>query len=172
MALLKGEKFDLVVRQATEAGVAGIIPLACERSLGATPGPARRERLERLIREALQQSGSPVPTRLEEACSLPELGARLGPQGPSELRLLLHEEPLVDSSLHGYLGRAPERLVLCVGPEGGFSPGETAYLTERAGFRPLRLPGAILRAETAAIFALAAAQTILGERDSWKPERD
>jgi len=166
-ALLKGEKFDLVVRQAAEAGVALVIPLSTSRSLG-QGGPGRRERLERVLREALQQSGSLVPTRLDPPATLAELPGRLGAARGRRLAIVLHEAPLVEEDLHGYLGDAPDELVFCVGPEGGFSAEEIGFLREE-GFRPLRLPGAVLRAETAALFAVASAEIIHSERDSWIP---
>jgi 16S rRNA (uracil1498-N3)-methyltransferase len=71
--------------------------------------------------------------------------------------------------MHGYLNQEPEALALCVGPEGGFSPDEVGFLVA-AGFKPLHFAGAILRAETAALYAVAAAQIILSERSSWIPK--
>jgi 16S rRNA (uracil1498-N3)-methyltransferase len=167
-ALLKGDRFDLVVRQATEAGVALVLPLLTERSLGSPAGPVRRERLERIVREALQQSGSSVPTSVGDATPLRGLQARLGPPVGKRLSLVLHELPLAAESLHSYLGHHADEIVICVGPEGGFSPEEISFLRE-AGFLPLRLPGAVLRAETAALFAVAAVEAIHSERDSWIP---
>jgi 16S rRNA (uracil1498-N3)-methyltransferase len=71
--------------------------------------------------------------------------------------------------MHGYLTGAPEAVALCVGPEGGFSQDEVELFLA-GGFSPLRLEGAILRAETAALFAVAAARIILSERSSWIPK--
>jgi 16S rRNA (uracil1498-N3)-methyltransferase len=178
MGLPKGAKMDLVVRQAAEAGVAAVVPLISARSAargeesGSVPGSGRRGRWDRVLREALQQSGSAVATRVLDPLGLGELpealdalGLGLGPGCP---RILLHEAPLAQSSMHGYLSQAPEALALCVGPEGGFSPDEVELLAA-AGFKPLRFAGAILRAETAALYAVAAAQIILSERSSWIP---
>lgn len=165
-ALLKGEKFDLVLRQATEAGVSRIIPLTTARSLGLPSGGTRLDRQKRIIREALQQSGSPVSTRLEESAGLRDLPARLGPHVGARLSLLLHETPLAEACLHGYLGQRPDEIVVCVGPEGGFAPEEVTFLLD-AGFLPLHLPGAVLRAETAALYAIAAIEIVAAEHDSW-----
>ena len=165
-AILKGEKFDLVLRQAAEAGVSRIIPVETARSLGAPAGLSRVERQRRIIREALQQSGSHVPTRLEESTVLSQLTERLGPPAGLRLSLLLHEAPLVAASLHGYLGQRPDEIVVCVGPEGGFAPQEVDLLLA-GGFLPLHLPGAVLRAETAALFAIAAIEIVAAEHDSW-----
>jgi 16S rRNA (uracil1498-N3)-methyltransferase len=83
-------------------------------------------------------------------------------------RVLLHETPLAQSTMHGYLTEAHREAVICVGPEGGFSPQEVERLMG-LGFKPLRFCGAVLRAETAALYAVAAAQTIISERSSWIP---
>jgi len=165
-ALLKGEKFDLVVRQAAEAGVSRVIPLETARSLGRMSGSARRERQLRIVREALQQSGSPVPTGVEDPVELHDLAHRLGEPMGTRLSLLLHETPLADGSLHEYLGPRPEEVVLCVGPEGGFAPDEVDFLLA-SGYFPFRLPGAVLRAETAALFAVAAVEIVVSEHDPW-----
>lgn len=173
-SLAKGPAMDLVLRQAAEAGVSRLIPLAAERSVvrdsGGAEGRAgrRRERAERIVREGLQQSGSPIATAVEETASLAGLGALLGPARPGSLRLLLHETPLAETGLHEYLGVAPEEIVLAVGPEGGFTDAEVAAFLA-LGFKPLHLPGAVLRAETAALYAVAAVQIILAERSTWIP---
>ena len=166
----KGTKMDLIIRQATEAGVWAIFPLLSSRTIGGDNSGNRSARWERIVREALQQSGSNRRTELVEPLNLAELPAALSSQGilPSDPRILLHEAPLAQSSMHGYLTGAPEAVVLCVGPEGGFAPDEVDFLLSQ-GFRPVRLAGAILRAETAALYAVAAAQIILSERSSWIP---
>ena len=199
--ILKGAKMDLVVRQAAETGVSLIIPLSTSRTVGRVPEAEstsnRRLRWERIIKEALQQSGSAVKTLIADPLDLGKLPAAFGleakplasirnakfpepqraigvsatdiPASPSLRRvgILLHETPLAQAALHEYLTDEPGELLVCVGPEGGFSPEEAAFLIE-SGFLPYKLPGAILRAETAAVYAVAAAQIILSERSSWK----
>jgi 16S rRNA (uracil1498-N3)-methyltransferase len=168
---------DLVVRQATEAGVTAVLPLLSGRSLargasrGEEGGGTRGGRWERIVREALQQSGSSIPTRVLEPLELAALPAALASFGlsPSDPRILLHEAPLAQSSMHEYLTGAPEAVALCVGPEGGFAQDEIDFLVKE-GFKPLRLAGAVLRAETAALYAIAAVQIILSERSSWIPK--
>ncbi len=171
--LPKGAKMDLVVRQAAEAGVARVIPLRARRSAAGDYSAARLERWRRVAREALQQSGSPVPTLVEAPVGLAGLGAALGEARGRRLGLVLDAEaggadPLAQDTLHGYLTEAPDEVVLCVGPEGGFDAGEARSLAE-AGFRPLRLPCAVLRTETAALYAVAAVEIVLSERASWIP---
>jgi 16S rRNA (uracil1498-N3)-methyltransferase len=168
---------DLVLRQAAETGVARVIPLATRRSV-ARQVEGREEsklvRWERIVREGLQQSGSAIATKVEEPVDIAGLPGRLQRGGGSgtekALWLFLHEAPLAEIGLHGYLDCAPEEIVICIGPEGGFAPDEVEAL-EKAGFRPLLLPGAILRTETAALYAIASVEIILAERSSWIPSR-
>jgi 16S rRNA (uracil1498-N3)-methyltransferase len=166
-------RMDLVVRQAAETGVFAVVPLQSSRSVarGEEGGSARKARWERIVREAQQQSGSPVMTCVLDPISIQDLSKTLESLalGPNDPRILLHESPLAQSSMHGYLTGAPDAIALCVGPEGGFSPDEVdSFLAQ--GFRPLRIAGAVLRAETAALYAIAAAQITLSERSSWIPK--
>jgi 16S rRNA (uracil1498-N3)-methyltransferase len=170
--LPKGAKMDLVIRQATEAGVSAVLPLLTSRAVpregGGEEGGQRAVRWERIVREARQQSGSRIRTAVSAPIRLEDLPAALKAEGlgPEDPKILFHEAPLAQSSLHGYLSQVSGGVALCVGPEGGFAPEELDFLLD-AGFRPIRLAGAVLRAETAALFAIAAAQIILSERSSW-----
>ena len=59
-------------------------------------------------------------------------------------------------------------MALFIGPEGGFSPAEVELLNSFE-CRPVYLHTNVLRAETAAIYAIGAVQTIVGEKNQWKP---
>jgi len=82
------------------------------------------------------------------------------------LGLLFHHLPLAQSSLHGYLDRVPQAVVMAIGPEGGFSGLEVSRFLE-AGFLPLTIGNTILRTETAALYCAASIRIILLEKDSW-----
>jgi len=175
----KGTKMDLIVRQAAEAGVSRVIPILARRSVAAWPaaagrseaarsGAARLERWRRMAREGLQQSGSPTATSVDEAVDAEGLAAALGEPRGRRLALLLDAEALAQDTLHRYLCEAPDEIVLCVGPEGGFDAQESRTFAE-AGFVPLKLPCAVLRTETAALYAVAAVEIVLSERRSWIP---
>ncbi|HDQ13929.1 MAG TPA: RsmE family RNA methyltransferase [Sediminispirochaeta sp.] len=88
-------------------------------------------------------------------------------QKKSSLGLFFHQSPLAQASLHEYLSSEPRRIGLCIGPEGGFSKGETEYLRQQ-GFSPVHLHTNVLRAETAAVYAIGAVQTIFLEREKWQ----
>jgi 16S rRNA (uracil1498-N3)-methyltransferase len=162
--LPKGRKIDLIVRQATESGVARIVLLVSEHAV-ARPGEddGRVGRLRKVAREALQQSGTPLLPEIEGPRPFASIeGADWG------LPLLFHEKPVDGESLHALLADGPREVSLLVGPEGGLSDAEVA-LALASGFHPVHFATGVLRVETAATYALGAVQTILQERDAWRP---
>jgi 16S rRNA (uracil1498-N3)-methyltransferase len=167
--LPKGRKIDLIVRQATEAGVVRIIPLFSENSV-VRPGSdeARLQRLRRIAREALQQSGSGRLPEIEEPRKLASIAGGGEEWGTA---LLFHEQPLATTSLHRLLAGRPRAVSIIIGPEGGLSGGEVQLLAG-AGFQLVHLGGNVLRVETAALYALGAVKTIIQERDEWTPVQD
>jgi 16S rRNA (uracil1498-N3)-methyltransferase len=172
-AIPKGEKMDLIVRQAAEGAIAEIVPFESEFSVvkigKGTSGVAKGKflRWQRIIKEARQQCGSAIATEIRQPLTIDELFAhwenirQLGILG-----LLFHHMPLANASLHGYLEKSPQALVLAIGPGGGFSPAEAGRFVA-AGFKPFTIAGTILRTETAALYAAAAVRIILLEKDSW-----
>ena len=150
LALIQSQRFDWAVEKSVELGASALIPLITERvkSGEARPGPAKQERWRRLAEEARKQCGRSSVLDIMPASPLNELTAQpgsgffLSPAGPTGSPADLGASPL-----------------LVVGPEGGLSPSEEKMLLE-AGFRPWSLGGAVLRAETAALAALA---VIMGE---------
>jgi 16S rRNA (uracil1498-N3)-methyltransferase len=171
-ALPKGEKMDLIVRQAAEGALAEIVPFASEFSAAKTGGQ-KFSRWERIIREARQQSGSAVETALRQPLSMDGLFAYwedILRRQPGALGLLFHHLPLAQASLHGYLNMEPSVVVLTIGPEGGFSPTEADRFMV-AGFKPFTIGDTIFRTETAALYAQAAVRILLLERDSWETKQ-
>ncbi len=173
-ALLKSDNFELVLQKVTELGVAKIQPFTCERSVARSASASRRERWQRIIREAAEQSGRTiVPELLEEADfpgvlatpNRPELLEDADrPEGlatPNQTIMLWEEERSrsLGDALQGVSGKS---LNLVVGPEGGFSASE-ADSARAAGAAVVGLGPRILRAETAGITAVALALYALGE---------
>jgi 16S rRNA (uracil1498-N3)-methyltransferase len=173
----KGKKIDAVIRQATELGVSEIQPVLCDRSI---PDPdkagwgKKQVRYERIISEAVQQSGAPqVPV-----LSIPEtldqlLGGLKGSVHPGEagitrdVGLFFHETRLAKEGLHDYLCPLPDRLSVFIGPEGGISPRERNLL-EQHHWKPGYLGFGVLRCETAVVAAVSAVKAICGEDDRWQ----
>ena len=164
--LLKGKKMDLVVRQAAEAGVSAIVPVESEFSIARIDEEQRKEKKERwekICKEALQQSGSSVLTNVKQHIDFMRIGEFCK---KTETSLFFHQNSLENKSLHQYLFSVTERINIIVGPEGGFSDKEVKFMMEN-GFLPAYLGKNILRAETAAIYAIAAIKTILLEKGKW-----
>ena len=102
--LPKGQKMDLIVRQATEAGVSRIIPVLSEHSvirLKTGQDKSNKQcRWERIAREAVQQSESPVCPQVFSPVGFNEVGKYI--EGES-VKIFFHQERLDNISLHGCL---------------------------------------------------------------------
>lgn len=168
--LLKAPKMDQVIRQATETGVSAIVPVSGERCLPREGDSAvRAARWDRIVREARQQSGSPVPTALTEVVSVNRIAEVWSSysSGRRASALVLTEAPLARKTLHEYLDTRMEIVALATGPEGGMTEDELSELY-RAGFSAVHFRTNILRAETAAIYGIAAAQSAITESEKWQ----
>jgi 16S rRNA (uracil1498-N3)-methyltransferase len=174
-ALPKAGKMDLIVRQAAEGGISEIVPFYSDYSIprpGSGEPENRLRRWEKIIREARQQSGSSVDTVLKPPLNLAGLldyWETLKSRTGKALGFLFHQTPLEQTGLHEYLGGEPNVVVLAIGPEGGFSPGEVSRFLA-AGFKPLTIGDTVLRTETAALYGAAAVRIILLESASWLPK--
>ncbi|RKX85101.1 MAG: hypothetical protein DRP58_06300 [Spirochaetes bacterium] len=165
----KGKKMDQIIRQATESGVSKIIPVVSDFSVSRidTEKHGKLDRWNKIVREAIQQSGSLVNTVIENPVTIDnllEINEPISAEG--ELGLFFHQEVLDSGSLHGYLSADPCRVFLVVGPEGGLSSRETEVLFNKK-FKSIYLKTNILRAETAALYGIGAVQTILLESENW-----
>ena len=157
-ALIKFERFEWLLEKATELGVAAVQPVESVRTeRGLAEGSRKRStRWERVLREASEQSRrahlpelKPV-ARFNEALKTAE-GTRLFLDEAPNARPILHVIP--------ELRNADDRVQLLVGPEGGWTDEEREYAIQ-AGWRACSLAGNVLRAETAAIAALAVVQAV------------
>jgi 16S rRNA (uracil1498-N3)-methyltransferase len=158
MALLKGERHDLVVQKATELGVRRIVTLLCKRcvpALGQQRAERRLERWQRIARAAAQQCRRPDLPEVTPPLPLREAVAQDG----NDCRLMLYEgmAPPLRSLLDERL-KVTRNVSLVVGPEGGLDAAELELL-RGAGFLPVSLGPRVLRAETAALAALAVVLT-------------
>ncbi len=153
-ALVKGDRGELAVELATEAGVDGILPWRAARCVARwEEGPRGEKALARwrsTVREAAKQARRPWHPVVEEPVTTAALTRRVA---AADLAVVLHEaasERLADVAV-------PQRgeLLLVVGPEGGITDSEIDALVV-AGARPVRLGPEVLRASTAAAVALGA----------------
>ena len=151
-ALLKGDKFDDVIRDATMMGVAAVQPLITERTevpAARAGSVARVERWQRVALSAVKQCGRARLPEVAEPHSLASALDRLPHPlvTMAEPSLHVREENLPDE--------APRAATVLVGPEGGWSPAEQDRLRQ-AGAAFLRLGARTLRADAAPLVALAA----------------
>jgi 16S rRNA (uracil1498-N3)-methyltransferase len=85
-----------------------------------------------------------------------------------EIRLFFHQDREGADTLHGCLSKSVKIVTLVVGPEGGLSAEEVELLRSKS-FVPITVGHTVLRTETAALYAIAAVQTIIHERNAWAP---
>jgi 16S rRNA (uracil1498-N3)-methyltransferase len=157
---LKGDRMELAIQKATELGVREIWPVVTDRT-DAAARPAlqgsRAERWERVASGAAEQCGRAVVPRVAPTTTLEGLLARAF----DGVRVVLLETPG-----HAPLASLPvglsAPLLLLVGPAGGFEPAEADRL-RAAGFLAASLGPRVLRAETAAVAAVAVAQALWGD---------
>jgi 16S rRNA (uracil1498-N3)-methyltransferase len=162
VALLKGEKFDLVVQKATELGVTRIVPVVTARSdvrVTKDATAARRvERWNRLALEAAKQSGRAFVPECDEPAEFLKFVSR--EDGNGATRLMFTERGGAG------LASAPKpdgaTLIALVGPEGGWADDEMDQARSN-GWTLITLGGRILRAETAAITVVALLQHRFGD---------
>ena len=155
-ALLKGEKFDMVLQKGTEVGVSRFVPVMTERCVGQA---ARPDRWKKIMREAAEQSRrGKLPELVEKPLKLAEALGRI--KNESQTAYMAWEEEHT-VSFH-QLPAGLTELGILIGPEGGFSKKE-AELAQGSGVQTLSLGKRILRAETAGPISVALALYQLGD---------
>jgi 16S rRNA (uracil1498-N3)-methyltransferase len=157
LAVFKFDRMEWAIEKATELGIAAIVPVIARRTephLASAAGK-RVERWRRLAHEAAQQSRRRMPP---EIAAPQPLKSAIGLE--ADLRIVLAESEralTLKVALTGNL--KPENgnsLALAIGPEGGWTADELSAFAA-AGWTSASLGNTILRAETAAIAALAVA---------------
>ena len=152
----KGSRWDWTIEKATELGVTRIVPVISERTIVRIPKDelaAKRERWMRIAEDAARQSDAKWLPEILEAVDFKDalplvrettcfIGALTTPPSP----------PLV-RAIEQSTNRTIEQFSVFIGPEGDFTPAELAALMEIA--TPTSFGPTILRAETAAIYAVS-----------------
>ncbi|MEX0267841.1 16S rRNA (uracil(1498)-N(3))-methyltransferase [Leptolyngbyaceae cyanobacterium UHCC 1019] len=154
MALPKGNGFDDVVRQATELGVACIVPVLSDRTL-LKPSLQKCDRWRRIAQEAAEQSERQQVPMLHDPLPFTQTLAHLTPSDPHYLCVTRHPAPhLLNCLLASRLSPLAPSLTLAIGCEGGWTDAEVEQAIA-AGYQPVSLGSRILRAVTAPIVALS-----------------
>jgi 16S rRNA (uracil1498-N3)-methyltransferase len=160
LAIFKFDRLEWAIEKATELGVSRIVPVVARRTEKhlAQAAAARADRWRRIAAEAAKQSRRSDLPAIDNPIPLKE-AARFEPQA---LRLLLAETEK-ENALRQVVEDAPHRehIAVAIGPEGGWTSDELGLFTAE-NWLPVTLGPRILRAETAAISAVAILSAILG----------
>jgi 16S rRNA (uracil1498-N3)-methyltransferase len=167
-AATKRSAIDLVAEKATELGVAKLQPLLTQHT---HVDRVNIDRLRAIAIEAAEQS-----ERLTVPLIAPPVAfAALLAEWPKDRRGLICAEggaaqPIAVALAAYDMDTAPACAIF-IGPEGGWSAAELDALTKNPIFTPVGLGPRILRAETAALAAIACWQAILGDKTQRPPHR-
>jgi 16S rRNA (uracil1498-N3)-methyltransferase len=166
-AILKGDKMDAVVRDATMLGVSGIVPLMSEHvsvKLAAIRQGRPEVRWGRIAVASVKQCRRPTIPPVCPPVALEDWLA--GQSTAGELRLFLVEPGISDPKvrhLRSLIGAPmPPSASVVVGPEGGWSANEIEAAA-RSGCVPITLGPLTLRADAVALVALSALSVVWGD---------
>lgn len=160
---VKRARLDFIAQKATELGVSKIWPIQSERG---QVGRVKDARLEANIIEAAEQT---------ERLDLPELASlvpldRLIAGWPADRWLIFCDEAQAGTSKVSLVDELAktggQKAAILIGPEGGFSPAERELIKSLPKALPIALGPRILRADTAALAALAIWQCLCGDWQS------
>ena len=164
--LPKADKLEWIVQKATELGAAAVQPVVMERCVArpdAKTEARKTERLRKIAREAVKQSGRILEPEIRPAAPLRMLEREMA--GLDHL-LVPWECAKGGASLSALAAGAAEgakTVGVVIGPEGGITEEEVAWLCGRVRAVPVSLGPRILRTETAAIAACALVMGFAGE---------
>jgi 16S rRNA (uracil1498-N3)-methyltransferase len=156
LSIFKFDRMEWAIEKCTELGVARIIPVIAGRAEShlATAAVRRVERWRRIAQQAAEQSRRISPPEISAPVKFDEL---VGMTADARIVLAETEEELL---LKDAVRLDAGTVLLAFGPEGGWKPQELAAFRE-AGWTAASLGDTILRAETAAIAAVAIVAMIL-----------
>jgi 16S rRNA (uracil1498-N3)-methyltransferase len=165
-AIPKSKALDLVIRQSAEAGVSCVIPVFSKYSIVKLNDEKdiknKLARWQKIVKEAVVQSGSPVITEITAPRELNDIQFE-----ENALVLFFHQEPDGCVPLHNILNNDYKIIYILIGPEGGFAQDEVLDFSEKK-YVPVYLGENVLRVETAALYAIASVKTILREKEIWR----
>jgi 16S rRNA (uracil1498-N3)-methyltransferase len=175
-APLKHERLDYMVQKAVELGVSRLQPVLTQHT------QVTRVNLDRMRANAIEAAEQCGVLTIPEVCEPLSLGRALAARKPERLLVFCDEDapvkdplqvladarqspsamlPLTMASAGTEGGRQP--IALLIGPEGGFAEEERAAVLKLTNMVQLSLGPRILRADTAAVAALALVQAVLGD---------
>ena len=164
VALLKSDKFDLVVQKATELGVVSIVPVATKladvRLRDDSDANKRVTRWQRIALEASKQSGRALVPEVVQPISFAKLVQAADYSG--EQRLMFSEREGQSLEMNDIHNGEQRQITALVGPEGGWTDEEISMALD-SNWSVVTLGGRTLRAETAAITVVVLLQHLCGD---------
>ena len=158
-APLKHARLDYMAQKAVEMGAGVLQPVITRRT------QVSRLKLDRLHANAVEAAEQCGLLSLPEIRAEQPLDVALAALEPERLLVFCDEEAQAASPLAALSAREPVPLAVLIGPEGGFDSAERRAIATRPNTLPISLGPRILRADTAAVAALAIVQATLGD---WK----
>jgi 16S rRNA (uracil1498-N3)-methyltransferase len=152
-APVKRAQVDWLVEKATELGVARLLPVITQRTVVER---VKLERLEAIAIEAAEQCGRTRLPKIDGPVTLTQLLRTRD----SQRRLFFADENGGEPALGAF---KPGAAMILIGPEGGFTDEERTSVRAATNAAPIALGPRILRAETAALAALAAWMAVAGD---------
>ncbi|MFD0916168.1 16S rRNA (uracil(1498)-N(3))-methyltransferase [Pseudahrensia aquimaris] len=158
-APLKQARLDYMIQKAVEMGASHIVPVLTQYT---QVRKVNAERMRSNAIEAAEQCGVlSIPTFAEPA----DLATAIDALESDRTIIFCDEGEASQNPLPALQAIERGPLAVLIGPEGGFSEDERTMLRERANVVPIPLGPRVLRADTAAVAALALVQAVLGD---WK----
>jgi 16S rRNA (uracil1498-N3)-methyltransferase len=156
-APLKKARLDYMVQKATEMGVAALRPVMTRRT------NAERVNVDRMRANAVEAAEQCGILRLPEVYAPEKLGEVLRGWEAGRTLIFCDEAAPVASPLDALAAVSQGPLALLIGPEGGFEPAERDMLLRLPFVSAISLGPRVMRADTAAVAALALMNAVLGD---------
>lgn len=149
-AMPKLDKFETILQKATELGAVRVVPVITSRCIARPDKQSfekKRDRLEKIVKNAAMQSGRGMIPQVGELLTLSEAIAKMQ---QADTALVLYESGGARLSEQTF----GTNIALLIGSEGGFAPEEIES-AKAAGITPIWLGARILRCETAPLAAIS-----------------
>ncbi len=156
-APLKRARLDYMAQKATEMGASVLRPVLTRRTI------AERVKVDRLLANAVEAAEQCGILHVPEVAAPEPLAKVLERWDASRLLIFADEAAPSASPLEALAALQAGPLAVLIGPEGGFDPEERASLLAKPFVRPISLGPRVMRADTAAVAALALVNATLGD---------
>jgi 16S rRNA (uracil1498-N3)-methyltransferase len=156
-APLKRARLDYMAQKATELGASALRPVITRHTM------AERVKTERLRANAIEAAEQCGILRVPEVMEPEKLSKLLAAWDATRLLIFADESAPHASPIEALKTRRPGPLAMLIGPEGGFEREERAALLAKSFVLPISLGPRVMRADTAAVAALALVNAALGD---------